>query len=64
MKNIAPPQNISTSTDRPHDTNGKSLERRHTRGKHLTAEHKLRTLCHYQGMLIELQNERAGHGHA
>jgi len=64
MKNTAPPQINSTFTDRPHDTNGKSLERRRTRGKHLSAEQKLRTLCHYQGVLIELQNERAGHGHA
>jgi len=61
MKNIAPPQNISTSTDRPHDTNGKSLERRCTRGRHVTAEQKLRVLCHYQGMLIQLQSEKAAH---
>lgn len=58
MTNHAPLKNISPQVDRPHDTTRKPIDRRHVRVKS-TSEQKLRTLCHLQGMLIDLQNEKA-----
>ena len=65
MTHNAPLQNISTEIDSPHDTTRKPLDRRHRVRTSPDAElQQLRTLCHYQGMLLDLLSERAGHGNA
>lgn len=65
MLNNAPLNTISTEIDRPHDTTRKSLDRRHRDRSPINTElEQLRTLAHYQGMLLELLNEKAGNGNA
>ena len=63
MTKNAPLKNISFEIDRPHDTARKAHERRQGRVASST-EQKLRILCHYQGLLIQLNNEKVEHGHA
>jgi len=60
----APLENIHAACDRPHDSTRKPIERRHIRKGPRTEEETLRVLAHYQGMLIELLNERAANGNA
>jgi hypothetical protein len=64
MTNHAPLKNIPAETISPHDTTRKSLDRRHIRSGPRTQEDNLRALCHYQGMLIELLQEKAANGNA
>ncbi|MGJ9420451.1 hypothetical protein ACHAC9_22245 [Massilia sp. CMS3.1] len=64
MTNNALLQNTSPQTHRPHDTTKKSLDRRHIRSGPRTPEESLRTLCHYQGLLIEVLQEKAANGNA
>jgi hypothetical protein len=65
MPNNAPLQIIPTEIDRPHDTTRKPLDRRHRDRSPINTElEQLRTLAHYQGMLLELLNEKAGNGNA
>jgi len=63
MPNNAPLKIIPTEIDRPHDTTRKPLDRRHRHRSPINAElEQLRALAHYQGMLLELLNEKAGNG--
>ncbi|MDN4057141.1 hypothetical protein QPK31_02775 [Massilia sp. YIM B02769] len=65
MPNNAPLQIISTEVDRPHDTIRKSLDRRHRDRAPINTElERLRAVAHYQGLLIELLNEKVGNGNA
>jgi hypothetical protein len=64
MLNNAPLQNTPHKNDRPHDTTRKPLERRHVRKGPRTEMESLRVLAHYQGMLIELLQEKAANGNA
>jgi len=64
MQNHAPLQTISLENDRPHDTARKPIERRHIRKGLRTEMESLRVLAHYQGMLIEVMQEKADHGNA
>ena len=64
MQNNAPLKITALENNRPHDTTRKPLERRHVRKGPRTEMESLRVLAHYQGMLIELLQEKAGHGNA
>jgi hypothetical protein len=65
MSNNAPLKIIPTVIDRPHDTIRKSLDRRHRDRAPINTElERLRALAHYQGMLLELLNEKAVNGNA
>lgn len=65
MPNNAPLQTIPTEIDRPHDTTRKSLERRHRDRAPINTElERLRAVAHYQGLLIELLNEKVSNGNA
>ena len=64
MQNNAPLQNTPHENDRPHDTARKPIERRHFRKGPRAEVESLRVLAHYQGMLIELLQEKAEHGNA
>lgn len=65
MPNNAPLKIIPTEIDRPHDTTRKPLDRRHRDRAPINTElERLRTLAHYQGLLLELLNEKAGNGNA
>jgi len=65
MQNTAPPQDMTPILNRPHDTTRKPLDRRHRARVRPDEElEKLRALCHYQGMLIELQKAEADRARA
>ena len=65
MPNNALLKTISTEIERPHDTTGKANDRRHRdRAPIITELERLRALAHYQGLLLELLNEKAGNGNA
>jgi hypothetical protein len=64
MLNNALLKNTSIRNDSPHDTTRKPIDRRHVRKGPRTPEESLRVLAHYQGLLIELLNEKAANGNA
>jgi len=65
MPNNAPLKTIPNKIERPHDTTRKPLDRRHRDRAPINTElERLRALAHYQGLLLELLNEKAGNGNA
>lgn len=64
MTKNAPLEDMPAALERPHDTTRKPIERRHIRSGPRTEEEGLRALCHYQGMLIEILQQKAANGNA